>query len=561
MTGFPRVIGLGCLLGIVAAPQISQPQPANRFASLFGEVRSAITHDPVPNIEVRIRLSGDPDWKTSTTDGAGRYSFTRLLPGRYFVALHAPGYHAELDDVFLRAGIQSKVGLVKRSVLEGRVTDDLGQPVAGIEVCALRRGRKRERVELVPTEYAITNGDGVFRLSRSPARAWFSLGPGEFLLAVIPTGCFLAETGRPTRALPLAGIVPTYFPDVTSFREATVVTVAGDEQQSRLDIKLRRGPSTRLEGRIAPLPQHLLPPVARVILEPPENDVPITRVLNVGPDGRFAFEGVMPGEYRLIVPPTSRLNDRSVWASQPVTVSGAPTQTVSVTTKPTAIVSGRISFDGAPLLLPGVRVFLTVNLEPVRGSSRVDPAFLPSLFGIVGSDGRFSIPGVMPGTYIFSVSGADAQGWVLDAATIPSAPGAAAADRDVFNLPFTIPEEVDILGATLAMTRAASTLQVMLRDRDDQPVPNMDVVLFAADPKYWYAASRRLLRQRASTTGNVTFNNLPQGDYVAVAVGLVPPDWYTAPRLEALVPAGTRVRLDKSDTRAIAIRVDPGIVK
>ncbi|HYN07062.1 MAG TPA: hypothetical protein VES67_06705 [Vicinamibacterales bacterium] len=206
-------------------------------------------------------------------------------------------------------------------------------------------------------------------------------------------------------------------------------------------------------------------------------------------------------------------------------------------------------------------MFLTVNLDAVRGNSRIDPSFLPGPFGIVGSDGRFSIPGVMPGTYIFTVSGADAQGWVLDAATIPAAPGAALDARDVLNLPFTIPEEIDILGATFSMTRAASTLQVMLRDRDDRPVPNMDVVLFAADPKYWYPSSRRLLRQRASTTGTVTFDHLPQGDYIAAAAGSLPSDWHTAPRLEALAPTGTRVRLDKSDTRAIAIRVDPGIVK
>jgi hypothetical protein len=557
------VVVLGCLLAVAApqTPQINQAQPASRFASLFGEVRSVVTREPVPDMEVRIRLSGDPDWKTVTTDATGRYSFTNLLPGRYFIALHGPGYRSELEDVFLRSGMQLKATLLKRAVLEGRVTDDAGQPVAGIEVCALRRSRVADRAELVPTEYAITGSDGVYRLSRSPARAGFTLGPGEFVLAVIPTGCFLAETGRPHGALPLAGIVPTFFPGTTSFRDATVVTVAGDEQQSGFDIKLRRGPSTRLEGRIAPLPQTLLPPVARVILEPPEHEVPITRVLNVGPDGRFAFDGVLAGEYRLIVPPTYRLNDRSVWATQTVTVSGAPTQTVNITTKPTGIVSGQINFDGAPLLLPGVRVFLTVNLAVVRGNTRIDPALLPTYFGIVGSDGRFSIPGVMPGAYVFTVSGADAQGWVLDAATIPAAPGAASEHRDVFNLPFTSPEEVDIVGATLSMTRAASTLQVMLRDRDDQPVPNMNVVLFAADPRYWYASSRRVIRQRVSQAGTVTFTNLPQGDYVAAAVGFLPDDWNTTPRLEALARAGTRIRLEKSDNRAVAIRVDPGIVK
>ena len=378
------------MLAIAAAPQAQSPQSASTRASLVGTVRSPISGSqaPVPNIEVRIRLSGETDWKTSTTDEAGRYAFRDLVPGRYLVSLHAPGYHVDLDDVMLRRGSETKVTLFKRSVLEGRVIDADGQPVGGIEVCALRRRSSDKRVELIPAEHAITNSDGVFRMSRSPLRPAFTLGPGEFLLAVIPTGCLLAETGAPRRAMPLAGVVPTYYPNATSFREATVVTVAGDELQTGFEIRLRRGPSTRLEGRVAPLPQHLLPPVARVILEPAEQEVPITRVLNLGPDGRFVFDGLLPGVYRLIVPPTWRLNARSVWADQAVTVTGAPSQVVSVPTNPTMEVTGRVLFDGYPTLLPGVRVFFTVNLEAVRGERGIDPAMLPSPFGQVDSAGH-----------------------------------------------------------------------------------------------------------------------------------------------------------------------------
>ena len=72
---------------------------------------------------------------------------------------------------------------------------------------------------------------------------------------------------------------------------------------------------------------------------------------DVAPVGRFLFDGVLPGEYRLIVPPTWRLNARSVWAEQQLSVSGAPNQTVFVATKPTMEVTGRILFDGQPMLL------------------------------------------------------------------------------------------------------------------------------------------------------------------------------------------------------------------
>jgi hypothetical protein len=554
--GVLSVIGLSGLLLAASSPQTPRLQPGGTRASLTGVVRSARVNQPAANVEVRIRLSGDAEWKASTTDAEGRYGFTGLVPGRYYVRLHAADYDAELEDVILPGGRETKLTLFKRSIIEGRVIDDLGQPVAGIEVCALRRVARDPEIALAPAEYAITNADGLFRLSRNPLRPSMTLGPGQFLLAVIPTGCVLAETGRPHKALPLEGVVPTYFPSVTSFRDATVVTVAGDEHQKGFEIRLRRGPSTRLEGQIAPLPQNLLPPVARVILEPPAGDVPIARVLNLGPDGRFVFDGVVAGEYRLIVPPTWRLNARSVWADQLVTVSGAPNQTVFVPTKPTMEVTGRILFDGSPTLLPGVRVFLTVNLVADRPNSRVDPVFLPEAFGHVDGAGRFTITGVMPGRYTFTVSGADARGWIFEGATIPAAPGSQVPERDVFNLPFDVPDGVDITDASLSMTRATSTLQVMLRDEDDRPVASLDVVLFAADPKYWYPASRRLFRSRVTPDGAVTFEHLPKGDYVAAAVGPAnAPDWRTAPRLESLAASGTKVRLETGEARAVTVRI------
>ena len=353
-----------CLFAVADAPQTPRLQPTGTRAALIGDVRSATTQQPLPDMEVRIRLSGDADWKSATTDVAGRYAFPELVPGRYFVSLHGADYNEDYDDVVLRGGRETKLTLHKRAILEGRVIDDRGEPLPGVEVCALLRGD--EPGELVPREYAITGRDGAFRISRHPLRAWLTLR-GRFLLAVIPTGCLLAETGPPREIRPLPGMVPTFFPNATSFRDAAIVNIAGDGLQTGFEIRLRRGPTTRLEGRIAPLPQTLLPPVARVILEPPEQHVPITRVLNSAPDGLFAFEGVPPGEYRLIVPPTWRVNARSVWAVQPITITGAPSQTVFVPTNPTMEVSGRVLFDGHPTLLPGVRVFLTVNLEAERG--------------------------------------------------------------------------------------------------------------------------------------------------------------------------------------------------
>lgn len=548
-----QAVAIGCALAMLLAQQNPRLQPRGTRATLVGDVRTTANQSqPISNLEVRVRRSDGGEWKSATTDAAGNFSFGDLVPGRYFVELHGPDYREEYDDVVLRGGHETKLTLYKRAVIEGRVIDDAGAPVGGVEVCALAAGPNGALTDRSPMEYAITNRDGSFRMSRHPLRSWETLR-GRYLLAVVPSGCLLAETGPPRTIRPLPGFVPTFYPSVTSASDATVVTITGDAVQSGFEIRLRRGATTRLEGRIAPLPQTLLPPVARVILEPPAGQLPIVRVLNVGPDGRFAFNSVLPGSYRLIVPPTWRVNARSMWAVHPVTVSGAAVQTVFVPTQQSLEVSGRILFDGQPTLLPGVRVFLIVNLEPVS-DARIDRSMLPSPFGHVDGSGRFVVSGVMPGRYKFSVSGADARGWTFDGATIPAAPDAADANRDVYDLPFAVSEGLDIPGAEIFMTRAASTLRVSMRDEIDRPVPNLDVVLFAADPRYWTVVSPRVVRLRGTPEGEVTFQHLPKGDYVVAAVKALDRDWNTREGLEALAAIGTKIRLAPSDTQEITIR-------
>ena len=88
------------------------------------------------------------------------------------------------------------------------------------------------------------------------------------------------------------------------------------------------------------------------------------------------------------------------------------------------------------------------------------------------------------------------------------------------------------------------------------------VVLFSADPKHWYAGSRRVLSQRVDPKGAVTFEDLPKGDYVVATVaGMQPPNWYIGRGLDALAATGTKVRLEPSETRAITVRIVPKTVQ
>ncbi|HEX7778329.1 MAG TPA: hypothetical protein VF424_03765, partial [Vicinamibacterales bacterium] len=122
--------------------------------------------------------------------------------------------------------------------------------------------------------------------------------------------------------------------------------------------------------------------------------------------------------------------------------------------------------------------------------------------------------------------------------------------------------------AAISMTRAASTMQILVEDIADQPVGSVAVVLFSADPKHWFTGSRRVLSRSVDPKGAVTFEDLPKGDYVVATVpggrpysAAQPPHWYIARGLDLLALTGTKVRLEASETRTITVRIVPKTVQ
>src|SRR5436305_6299474 len=80
----------------------------------------------------------------------------------------------DLRDVMFR--------LTPAAVVVGRITDENGEPAAGVEVEALVEGKDDSFPDtlVVPIKKAITNDLGEYRL--------YALPPGEYFLAAIDTG-------------------------------------------------------------------------------------------------------------------------------------------------------------------------------------------------------------------------------------------------------------------------------------------------------------------------------------------------------------------------------------
>jgi hypothetical protein len=299
-----------------------------------------------------------------------------------------------------------------------------------------------------------------------------------------------------------------------------------------------------------------------------------------GPDGRFVFDNVAPGRYRvqartgpmiqMLVDDTgggqrvtmafqaargagpgagapgmpfgaTARNEEVRWAAAEVTLAGARPDPITLMLQPGTRISGRVTFDAAepPADLRGFRVVLNAAKPGETGMS--------SSIGEIGTDGRFTIEGVTPGAYRVNVL-SPSVAWRPKSFVVNG--------RDALDFLLTVAPGDPPGVAELTMTTRTSTLRGTLMDAAGQPAPAHTIVVFADDPAFWVAGSRRVRATRPATDGRFSFSNLPAGSYRLVAVDDLEDGQWTDPDvLKQLAGYGVALTMDEGATRVQDLRV------
>jgi hypothetical protein len=278
---------------------------------------------------------------------------------------------------------------------------------------------------------------------------------------------------------------------------------------------------------------------------------PFLNRITPGPDGRFSYASIPPGQYtisaragaggggrggggagggrggevfefvtaggggerQIIVGPAG--GGSTYWATADVVADGNPVSNLVLTLQPGMTVTGRLEFKGSRAAPPTdlTRVRVTLSPAPVPGVPTVMSG-VPS--SQVDASGRFTITGVVPGRYLVNGFAAVPPGtgpgivWSLQSAVIKG--------RDVLDFPLEIVPGDDISGAILTFTDASQQVTGTLQDASGRPAPDYTIIVFAADKRFWVPQSRRIRTARPGTDGKYTILNLPAGDYRLAAV-------------------------------------------
>jgi protocatechuate 3,4-dioxygenase beta subunit len=254
----------------------------------------------------------------------------------------------EVKDVLFR--------MTLAAVFTGRVNDEDGEPMALIQVVALRRTTDEEMEdskdspsrgqELRPAGIAQTDDRGQYRI--------FGLKAGEYYIKAVdqyePMFNIALSSEFEMREALGTQYAPVYYPGVTQMGQAEPLTVSPGEE-AHVDLVLRRIKTIQISGRIIGADGKPATDAYVYLVEVPAAEFGVYQGIEADAKGEFTVKGVAPGSY--VLHGHQRLSEEANYhASQKIEV-------------------GSDNIDSITLALGRVSIFLaeSMSLGPARSSS------------------------------------------------------------------------------------------------------------------------------------------------------------------------------------------------
>jgi protocatechuate 3,4-dioxygenase beta subunit len=491
-----------------AKPADKRPPPC----VVSGRVVTAADGTPLASSRVALipeHQRRESQLYAAISDSGGRFTIGEVPAGRYrFLATHTgyvdQHYQSSGDDtgaiLALQAGQEVKDVLFRMTlaaVLTGRVNDEDGEPMALIEVVALRRPTDEETEdrddppskgqELRPAGNAQTDDRGQYRI--------FGLKAGEYYIKAVdeyePMGYVILGSEWEVRQALGSQYAPVYYPGVTQIGQAESLVVRPGEE-AQVDLVLRRIKTVQISGHVIGADGKPATD-AYLYLQEPE-DYGAFQAIGTDSKGEFKVKGVAPGSYLLHAEQHSSEKEANYHASQKIEVGADNIDSILLALGKGVNFLGRLDVSGASTKFERMFIALTSHGDQTPGA-----------FARVKKDSTFQLLDVPDGTFSFSINGLE-EGWYVKSVRLGA---------------------TDLLANGLEVEKGdgGGTIQVVVSNggaelagsvtQDDKPVIGARVRI-TPDPETRY---NRVRTRTANTdqSGRFSFIGIAPGQYRVIA--------------------------------------------
>jgi uncharacterized GH25 family protein len=495
----------------------------------------------VMNVQGQIAPAQRPGILNKETDDQGRFSFTGLEAARYQLSAERQGYLRQSYGArkYSGGGTPIRLGqdqhvkdvvlkLSPQAVITGKVLDEDGDPVANVQVRAMKMQYRSGKKQWQEVNSGQTSDIGEYRIA--------SLDPGRYLVSTRPRNPNNMMLGPPNQPLPDAPemtYASTYYPSTTDAANAVPIDVGPGGELRGIDVRLMKTQVFRIRGRVLTS--------AAPAAGPGRGGIMVGLMLKDGgrmmnnmsparpPENVFELRGVPPGSYVLF---TQGGGPNQPVAMMPIEVGRRHVDNVVLTVAGGNDLQGSIKIEGATGEVAAPNV--SVNLRP---AIQIGPAPRAK----AGADLGFTLKNVTPMHYSVNVSG------LPDGCYVKSI---RYGGQDV-------PEDgADFLSGgpiEIVLSANAGEVSTTVVDGDGKPVANALVALLPKD-----GPASAMQSRNSDENGGVSFRGLKPGEYRIFAWEDLEPGAQQDPDVQKKYESrAATVKLEPAGKQAVQVKVIP----